>query len=64
MGEVINIQQRYIEFAHEPEAFGFLSADTDIHPRRRISFLHQGEVLVDRRGRGTKQTHPEMFENE
>jgi len=59
-GEIINIQPRYIEFEIVPETLGFSSSIYQSEEKGTM-FLHQGEVLIDWRGDGTIQTHPEVF---
>lgn len=60
-GEVINVQPRYIEFKIVSKTLGFLSASISKDNEKGTMFLHQGEVLIDWRGDGTIQAHPEAF---
>ncbi len=61
MGELLNIQERYVFFEGVPESLGFLSAEVKYSNTLGMMFLHEGEVLTDKHGKGTYQTRPEVY---
>ncbi len=65
-GEVINVQERFIQFEPVIKSLGFSGVDQKLFvPRcdeeKGLMFLYQGEVLVDWRGEGTVQARPDVF---
>ena len=60
-GEVVNVQPRYVGFEVVSDGLGFLGVD--LPQRGGLMFLHEGEVLIDWRGEGTIQVHPEVFDS-
>lgn len=60
-GEVINLQEYFVQFEIVPKNLGFLNVNSDRFNTVGLMCLYEGEVLINRYGSGTIQTHPEVF---
>jgi len=60
-GEVINLHEHFVDFEVVPKDPGFLNVDLKYFNIRGLICLHEGEVLIDKQGKGTIQTRPEVF---